>query len=563
MSQRTPDFVGIRTPNRHLNESFGIAQRLVDDLREAARNHHGRDGYIAVSDGQYNRCHSWDPRDYDHINKMAAYLWGMEPELDRQVSDNIFADQLDPVDGHYRIVYRQDQRGIHLGQYAKFAAERFRYAAHAEHLLPYWTAAVRFVRWAYAAYDALDSGLIDQISAQATGDQCLQTFWAFFIGEPEHFPLNHSPYSKPVGVGMTFCALLSAMARFGATHDLPDTDYVAARAARLREILETQAYNETRGYYYLQYDAFNEQWYFSVNGTCEQSRELFITPYYADEVCALPERARSVARVVNQVLHDHHCFPMPITYPSYRWYGGTTACHFHAFGMDRFLFRGCWDSPYASCMGLLSKVGLIESLTEAVRRRSEAICRDQDCLEWYYPDGSSGETGTGESFHRDRYGIAATAHLSALIEGLFGIRPLSPGFEEIRIAPAFPYCRDPASWPTRPGAPPFTGWRHSTTNNWLDTDVGLSITLPGGRHLDWTCHRDTAANQIRLSSNPVDVTAHLRLPVEEQLQVTSVQQAGQNLDYRLEQEMDTLFLHFACRLDGAGVVVQMAPRDRG
>jgi hypothetical protein len=560
MNQRAPDFVGIHTPLPHLNESFGIALRLVDDLREAARRHTGRDGYIAVCDGQYNRAHTWDPRDYDHINKMAAYLWGLEPELDRQISDNIFADQLDPADGHYRVCYRQDQRGIHLGQYAKYAAERFAYAADPANLKPYWQAAVDFVRWAYRAYDALDSGMIDQISAEATGSGHLQTFWAFFIGEPEHFPLNHGPHSKPVGAAMTFCGLLSAMARYGEAYDLPHTDYVAGRAARLREILETQAYSETRGYYYLQHDTFNEQWYFSVNGTCEQSRELFITPYYADEVCAIPERARSVARVVHQVLRDHHCFPMPITYPSYRWYGGTTACHFHAFGMDRFLFRGCWDSPYASCIGLLSKVGLIDTLAEAVRRRSEAICRDQDCLEWYYPDGSSGEVGTGASFHRDRYGISATAHLSALIEGLFGIRPLSPGFGEIRIAPAFPFRRDPASWPTRPGAPPFTGWRHSTTNTWLDTDVGICVTLPAGRRLDWTCRRDTAANTIRLRANRAGIRAQLRLPVEEEVEVKSVVHGRDALPFRVEREMDTSFLHFSCPLDGEEVMVRLEPR---
>ena len=117
----------------------------------------------------------------------------------------------------------------------------------------------------------------------------------------------------------------------------------------------TDAYSETRGYYYLQHDAFNRQWYFSVNGTCEDSRELFVTPYYADEVCAVPERARGVARVVDHVLRDRHCFPMPISYPQYRWYGASTSCHFHAFGMDRFLFGGCSDSPYASCVGRRSR----------------------------------------------------------------------------------------------------------------------------------------------------------------------------------------------------------------
>lgn len=53
---------------------------------------------------------------------------------------------------------------------------------------------------------------------------------------------------------------------------------------------------------------------------------------------------------------------------------------------DRFLFRGCWDSPYASCVGLLSKVGLIDTLTEAVRRRShrEGLAAVMEVIERQY-----------------------------------------------------------------------------------------------------------------------------------------------------------------------------------
>ncbi|MFH1567664.1 MAG: hypothetical protein ABIL09_06645 [Gemmatimonadota bacterium] len=564
MTSRTPAFVGLRTPLPHLDASFQTAVRLVDDLRACARLATGRDGYIAVSDGQYNRCHTWDPRDYDHVSKVAAYLWGMESALDEQISDNIFADQLDPQDGHLKTAYRQDQRGIHLGQFAKYAAERFRYAADPEHLARHWEQAVRFVRWAFAAYDALDAGLIDQLSPAATGPGHLQTFWAFFIGEPEHFPHTLSPHSKPLGVSMTFCALLDALAGFGEARDLPGAAEIGERARRVREILESDGYSEQRGYYYLQHDAFNRQWYFSVNGECEDSRELFVIPYYADEVCAVPERARSVARVVHQVLHDRHLFPMPITYPQYRWYGASTSCHFHAFGLERFLFRGCWDSPYASCVGLPSRVGLIDTVVEAVRRRSEAICRDGDCLEWYYPDGSRGEAGTGDSYHRDRYGISATAHIAAVVEGLFGIRPVAPGFRHVRIAPAFPFRRDPAEWAAtalrHPASHPAAGWRHSAVNRWLDREVGLTVTLPGGRRFDWGCWRDTRTHQIRLTASDVAAVGHLRLPVEEELAVASVRQAGRPLAFRLEREMDTPFLYFDCALDGTDVVVDQRPR---
>lgn len=565
MPQASPDFIGLRTPLRHLNESFALAVRLVDDLRALAYQCTGRDGYIAVSDGQYNRCPMWDPRDYDHISKMTAYLWGMEPHLDEAVSDNVFGEQLDAVDGHLMCVYRRDQRGIHVGQFAKYAAERFRYGADADHLRRHWPQAQAFVRWAFRAYDALGTGLIDQISADATGDGFLQTFWGFFIGEPEHFPHNLSPYSKPLGASMTCCALLEAMATFGEARDLPGASEMRQRANALSERLEDEAYSERRGYYYLQHDAFNRQWYFSVNGECEDSRELFIIPYYADEVCRIPERQRSVARVVEHVLRDRHVFPLPITYPFYRWYGASSACHFHAFGMDRFLLGGCWDSPYAASVALLGRAGLIDTVVDAVRRRSEAIVRDGDCLEWYYPDGSTGENGAGTSYHRDRYGISATAHIASVIEGLFGIRPLAPGFSEIAIAPAFPYRRDQARWAelrqARTGSAPFTGWRHSAANSWLDREVGVSLTLPGARRLDWDCYRDTEANLIRLRCSAVGARAHYRLPLEDETEVVSVQQGGVPLPFGVRRDMDTRFVRFSCLLDGRDIVVQLRPLD--
>jgi len=565
MAGRTPEFVGLDVPLPRLAESFGVAVRLVDDLRACARRYTGRDGYLAVSDGRYNPCPTWDPRDYDHINRVAAYLWGMEPELDAQISANIFADQLDAQDGHLRPAFRQDQRAIHLGQWAKYAADRFLYAATPEHLAAHWERAVQFVRWAFAAYDPQDSGMLDQISATATGEGGLQTFWGFFVGEPAHFPFTLSPHSKPVGVAMTLCGLLAAMARFGAAHDLPDTESIRRRAERLRRLLETDGYSERRGYYYLQRDEFQRQWYFSLNGQCEDSRELFVTPYYADEIGADPERARAVARVVHRVLHDCHEFPAPITYPRYRWYGASPECHFHAFGMDRFLFGGCWDSPYASCVGLLATVGLLETVVEAVGRRSEAICRDGDCLEWYYPDGTTGEHGTGATYHRDRYGISATAHIVAIVEGLFGIRPAAPGFGVVRIEPAFPFRRDAAQWAAlrarRPGTPPFAGWRHSSPNPWLDRPVGLTVTLPGGRRFAWSCCRDTHSEEIRLTGSAVGATAQYRIPVEEETAVVGVEQGGKPLEFALDRRMDTDFVRFACPLDGTPATIRLRRRE--
>jgi hypothetical protein len=527
----TPGTVNVDTPNRHINESFDLAIQLIDELRRCAVNLYLRDGYYAVCDGNINPAHTWDSRDYDHVNKMTAYLWGTDEGFARAACENIFAGQIDEHDGHLRWAYQRDQRGIHVGHYCKYTADFFRYLVHgerADQVATRWDGLLHFTRWVARTYDTLGDGLIEDASPEAQGEGFLRSFWGYYIGEPEHFPVNLSRQSKPVIASMTYCGLLKQMARFAAERDLPGAGEIAAQAARVSHILESAAYSETRGYYYVQYDAFNRQWYFSINGAREDSRELLVIPYYADEVSGDPERARAVARVAHRVLRDDQVFPMPITYPPYRWYGASTEYHYHAFGMRRFLFEGCWDNSYHNCVNLLSSVGLIDVIPEAVRRRSEAACRDRDFTEWYYRDGSVGETGAAGSYHRDRYGISATAHIASIVEGLFGIRPAAPGFTELTMQPAFPYQRD----------------RYGGANAWSDRDISITVTLPHNRLMTCRFRHDTAANTLRLGVNGANAIAHVRLPLYNFGHVSRVQLAGADVPFTLARHMDTDFVYF-------------------
>lgn len=537
MRTYTPAEVRIKTPDPHIDQSFDMAVELIDHLRTCARKKCGRDGYYGVSDGQYNPCHTWDSRDYDHVNKIYAYLWSCESNLGRIIGENIFVDQLE--DGHLKWCYGSDQRGMHIGHYCKYAADYFRYIGDVEVIAAHWTDLLAFVRWVFRAYDPDGIGLIADASPEAQGAGYLQSFWGYYIGEPEHFPVNLSRTSRPVIATMTFCGLLQEMSRFAAEHDMPEGEWITAQYRQVKRRLEGEAYSERRGYYYIQYDDFNHQWYFSLNGTCEESRELLVIPYYADEIAGNGERARNVARYVYWVLHDEAVFPMPITYPFYRWYGASTQYHYHAFGMDRFLFKGCWDNSYHNCVNLLSSTGLIDVIPEAVRRRSEAACRDGDFIEWYFRDGSVGETGTARQYHRDRYGISATAHIASIVEGLFGIRPSRPGFAEVRIQPAFPLMPD----------------RYGGPNRWVETDIEICISLPGSRRLECAFWCAADRRHLALKTNDVGLPSRVRLPVYGE--VKQVEQGGQSLAFTQGREMDGEFVYFDALLDGREIGVSV------
>jgi len=135
-------------------------------------------------------------------------------------------------------------------------------------------------------------------------------------------------------------------------------------------------------------------------------------------------RAVRVANYARKVLLDDQIFPMPLYYPTYSWaqpnYGDPLG----------YQPGGAWEEAYYNCVRAWSHCRLLDAVYEAVRRRSEAQVRDQDCREAYTHDG--------QPRGLDHYGISASAHVSAIIEGLFGIVPTGFGFEEVDISPNLP-----------------------------------------------------------------------------------------------------------------------------
>jgi hypothetical protein len=129
-----------------------------------------------------------------------------------------------------------------------------------------------------------------------------------------------------------------------------------------------------------------------------------------------------------------------------------------------------------------AKYGMLDAAYEAIKRRSDAYAREGGCLEWF-----TLTNGTGSG--RDRYGISAAGHLSAIIEGLFGITPTKFGFAEINIWPAMP-----PSWKNQPAS--------------------IAVTLPDGGFLNYTYLFQPAGKIVTLTIETDKLRqGHFRIPV--------------------------------------------------
>jgi hypothetical protein len=441
-----PDFrisrtVTISVPDKAIEDSFHIATDLTVDMRRKAYQFFQKDGWLSVADGTNDPAASYDPRDFHFGSKCAAYLWGDDPELMSETGKRIFFDEHDQ-DGNLMWDSTHLQCAVQIAQVAKHFSEYLRYSERDEFITNHWNRLLTITKSTLAEYEPHNNGLIEN------GRRLQNRIWGYLVGEPEHgFIWDKTGSDVVVVPSMEVCEWLQLMADYGAAHHLPETDWLQTKAAQMRQAIETQAYDPDAGYYYLLYRDGEKKWYHSGNGIDETSRELDVTPYYAAFIAENDSRGQKVAEYARHVLMDDGIFPMPLTYPVYYW-----ICPDYPF--QGFVPGGCWEESYYNCVRAFSKFDMLDAVYASVKQRSDAIARDGRCMEWYtLKDG----IGSG----RDRYGISAAGHLSAIIEGLFGITPAKFGFDEVNIWPAMP-----ASWADQPAT--------------------IAVTLPDGGYLKYT-----------------------------------------------------------------------------
>jgi hypothetical protein len=453
-SPKLSSLVRISTPDKSIEESFWISARLTNRMRQLAWEHYGKDGWFAVSDGKTQPQHGYDPRDFRYGPKCAAYLYGDEPAFANEMGKRIFQDETEPNDG--RILWDPTgQTAIHLAQVSKHFSDYIVYAGQDDLIRQNWNRLTQMAHWALGYYDRNSDGLLEN------GPLMPNNFWALLVGEAFNFPTVKNCANDVVVVAtMEVCELLGIAGRYAAQHDLPEAAWLSARSAQFHEAIETHAFDTAAQYYYLLRRTAENRWYHSVNGICEDSRELDVTPYYSSIVSGDWSRAVRVAGYAREVLLDYKIFPMPLQYPTYSWVSPNYTDPFtHIPG-------GAWEEAYYNCVRAWSHCRMLDAVYEAVRRRSEAQVRDQDCWESYTQDG--------HPHGRDRYGISAAAHVSAIIEGLFGIVPTSFGFDEVDISPNLPI-----HWA---GAAP----------------ASIQVALPDGGFLKYTWSCDLQARTIDL-----------------------------------------------------------------
>jgi hypothetical protein len=214
-------------------------------------------------------------------------------------------------------------------------------------------------------------------------------------------------------------------------------------------------------------------------------------------------------------------------------------------GEDCGQIGGAWDTPYFHCVQALTRVGLQQALQRAILRRAEVAVRDGDFLESYRLDGT---VDNAVFFNRDEYVVSATAHVTSIIEGLFGVTPNKIGFAEINI---------------RPNLPIYRAHRHtSQPSPWADRDNRLRVRLGQAGELDLVVRYDESTEQICVKTNAVGVPAHIRLPLDRASRFKCAMWGDQPVEARIEQGMDSAFICVDHVLDGCELTIRLYPHPQ-
>lgn len=544
----TPDDIRIDTPLPYLNESWHIGIGLLDkgrkmyweNNRDGKGNGH-RGAWLPVSLGKRGHMSTlWDERDIRHQARLMAYLWADEEGLADEFYQNMFVDLINPegeLQGHNRRCPKFPTVANINSMYAMVCGDMLQYfdlpKGRVEAVLKQ---ALAFAERIVREFDPEKSGLLNV-------GQSGNTFWGTHLGEPNHYPVNYDPTNKAIVPTMAFAVFLKKAYAAAERHNSSTAKKLEPMCRRTIDAIENGAWSELGQYYYVQKDDNSGRWFHSLNGIRETSRETDVVPHYAAELCPHDDRVRQVGRVLHDALTRERCFPMPQYFPTFSWYSPE-----HPNGVDMGedcgQIGGSWDTPYFHCVQVLERVGLQQALQRAILRRAEVAVRDGDFLESYRLDGTVDHS---VFFNRDEYVVSATAHLTAIIEGLFGVTPAKIAFREINI---------------RPNLPLYRVHRHTMhPSPWAERDNRLNVRLGHAGRLDLVVRYDEDTEQMTVKTNAVGIPAHFRLPLDVAARFRSASWNGKPLDARVEQGMDSAFIYADHVLDGGALVIQLDPHS--
>lgn len=543
---QTPADIGIDTPLPYLNESWRIGVELLDKGRQlywqANRNGDGpghKGAWLPVSLGRRGHMSAlWDERDIRHQARLMAYLWADESGLADEFYSNSFLELVNErgeLQGHMKSKPHFPPVANVNSMYAMVLGDMLQYfEPRGELARAVLKQAAAFARRVSQAFDPEDSGLLNVGGTS-------NTFWGTHLGEPNHYPVNHDPTNKAIVPTMAFTVFLKKALAAAERLDSPTAKPLRALAEQTANAIESRAWSELGNYYYVQRDDNSGRWFFTLNGIRETSRETDVVPHYVAEGGAAPDRLRAVARVLHEALTRERCFPMPQYFPTYSWYSPE-----HPNGVDMGedcgQIGGAWDTPYFHCVQALHAAGLQQAIQRAILRRAEVAARDGDFLESYRLDGTVDHS---VFCNRDEYVVSATAHLTAIVEGLFGVTPAAIAFREVNI---------------RPNLPLYRAYRHSChPSPWAERDNRLSVRLGAAGRLDLVVRYDENDERITVKTNAVGLPAHFRLPLDLGARFKSAAWNGQPVQAAVEQGLDCASIRVDHALDGGALTVQLEP----
>jgi hypothetical protein len=555
--QLTEKWIGIDTPLPYLNESWNIAVRLLDKGRKLYHSGKGLGAFpdnpkgypgawLPVSLGRRAPLvYPWDERDIRHNVLMISYLWAEEEGLMEEFEKNMWIDQiLEKGDFITHDGNKNSPYIVHYSMYACAGADIPMYfgvnSERQKHILKNVS---NFIKRTFEFFDPENSGLLN---IGVGPDWYDRGFWGTHLGEPNHFPSNFDGTSKNIISSMAFAVLTKRYRELAHEINALEYDYFQQVYQHLNNAIEILAWNELTGYYYIQRDNNSARWFHSINGLNEDSRETDIVPYYVANACENHERIKSVGRVINRAIIHDYVFPMPTRYPTYAWYSPSNPNGIDQ-GEDCGQLGGSWDTPYYHCVQLLNLLGLQKAIQRAVFRRAEVIYRDNDCLESYRLDGTVDHT---YFYNRDEYIVSATAHIASIIEGLFGITPAKTGYDEVNIHPNLPLYRR---------------HRHTThASDWTNRDNKLNIYLGNGGRFELVIHYDEDAEELRLKTNKLNITGHIRLPIDLGSRFHSAMWGDCPVKVQIIKGMDSDFIYLDHKLDGEELKIKLNPHpDKG
>ncbi len=400
-------FCTIRTPDSHIDATFsrlsGFLQRYKVTADCAESWAPGVCGY-----GIDEQCPTaQDPRDNRWLVWAARYI-DPDDEFLSQTARTILSAAFTPdgVEHHHHAAPHADDYHHYYIWWLLQVALGYLYTADtsldSQHLR-------RIVQTLFSVFDEADKGIT----------HTAMYYFVTSIGEPANTDPGKA-YSFYHGTNLLF-VLQQFEHLANARGDTASAGYFRERAERLREQL--QRFRSADGFYFALRDLATGKYRYRVTGKedlCLMTDNVFAPLAYG--VLSVGDLEPSVDFLLPRIAQR---FPVPYAYPPYR--GAWT---------NAWWFPRSWQEPFAHyCLALreLEKPSLIY---RAIQQLAHRIAQDDEVWEHYDPH--TGEPQNCFIPPRRGYSTTSACFNIAVVETLFGIRPLEPGFQRVSFRPAFP-----------------------------------------------------------------------------------------------------------------------------